>query len=169
MKPQTADNLRCLAAAVLLFVVLIGAFTWQPAWLAWLPQWMRVAGFVVVLFLVVRLFNFRPSAKPDRVRFDDTVITRTLPDGKTETVQWNDLREVGILTTDEGPVGEDVFWMLLGASGGCAIPSGAQGMKELLTRLQQLPEFDNEAVIKAMGTTTNGKFVCWKLCSEEGK
>ena len=40
------------------------------------------------------------------------------------------------------------------------------GMKELLTRLQQLPGFDNGAVIKAMGSTKNDKFLCWKRSSE---
>ena len=35
-------------------------------------------------------------------------------------------------------------------------------MNELLSRLQQLPGFDNEAVIKAMGSTNNAKFLCWK-------
>jgi hypothetical protein len=35
-------------------------------------------------------------------------------------------------------------------------------MKELLVRLQQLPGFDNGVVIKAMGSTGDARFVCWK-------
>ena len=86
-----------------------------------------------------------------------------MPSGKTETVRWSDLQEVRILTTDEGPYVDDVIWMLLGKDGGgCAVPSETEGMKELLPRLQQLPGFDNEAVIKAMGSTNNARFVCCK-------
>jgi hypothetical protein len=45
---------------------------------------------------------------------------------------------------------------------GCAVPQSSDGSKQLLERLQQLPGFDNEAAIKAMGSTSNGKFMCWK-------
>jgi hypothetical protein len=161
MKPQTQDNLRCLAAVVFIFAVLIGVFATQP-WLLSLPAWVQVAAVVILLFAALRVFNLRLAPERDRVAFDDSVITRTLPDGKTETVRWDDLQEVGIVTTDEGPAVEDVYWMLLGRDGGCALSGGAQGMEGLLSRLQRLPGFDNEAVIKAMGSTTNDKFVCWK-------
>ncbi len=109
-----------------------------------------------------KLFSRRPKAKP-HVTFDAERVTRFAPDGKTETVRWSDLQEVGILTTGDGPMGDDVFWMLLGTEGaGCAIPSETEGMQELLPRLQQLEGFDNEAVIEAMGSTSNARFVCWK-------
>ncbi len=98
----------------------------------------------------------------DRITFDNRIVTRTMPDGRTESVRWDQLKEVGILTTDEGPLVDDMFWLLLGDRGGCAIPSESTGMKELLIRLQKLPGFDNETVIKAMGSTSNAKFVCWK-------
>jgi len=42
-----------------------------------------------------------------------------------------DLKEVGILTTDEGPFVDDVFWNLLKKDGkGGAIPSETEGMQE---------------------------------------
>ena len=105
----------------------------------------------------------RAPMQPDKVVFDDECIKRTLPDGNIETLLWVDLVEVGILTTDEGPVVDDVFWMLMGKDGGgCCVPSEANGMEELLDRLQELPNFDNEAVIQAMGSTSNNNFVCWK-------
>jgi hypothetical protein len=107
---------------------------------------------------------FRRDPKPKvHVAFDTEQVTRTLPDGRTERVRWADLQEVDILTTDEGPAADDVIWMLLGKNdSGCAVPSETEGMKELLPRLQELPGFDNEAVIKAMGSTNNAIFVCWK-------
>ena len=88
----------------------------------------------------------------------------TRPDGSSESLRWDQLAEVGILTTDEGPFREDVFWMLLGAdsTSGCAIPQGVEGNELLLARLQQLPGFDDAMVIKAMGSTANASFPCWK-------
>jgi hypothetical protein len=41
------------------------------------------------------------------------------------------------------------------------IPQGATGDAELLARLQRLDGFDNLAVIEAMASTDNWRFVCW--------
>jgi hypothetical protein len=100
--------------------------------------------------------------EPERVSFDDAAVTRWMPGGRTEHVRWDELEEVGIVTTDEGPWAEDVYWMLRAASGGCAVGSETVGMDALLERLQQLPGFNNEAVIRAMGSTENATFVCWR-------
>ena len=83
---------------------------------------------------------------------------------KREELRWDDLIEVGIVTTDEGPIQEDVYFMLLGPSKdqGLAIPQGADGNEVLLQKLQTLPGFDHAAVIKAMGCTSNKRFTCWK-------
>lgn len=161
MKPQTEDNFRCLGAVVFVIAVAVGVFAVRPDWFASLPGWVQVATVAGLLLAALLVFNVRRSAKPERVSFDDKVITRTLPDGTIETVRWDDLQEVGVVTTDEGPWVEDVYWILTGTNGGCAVSGGAKGMKELLTRLQQLPGFDNEAIIKKMGTDNN-QFVCWK-------
>jgi hypothetical protein len=168
MKPQTEDNLRCLGATIVGIMILVGLLVDQPAWLEALPGWIQFLIVGIPLLATYRLFNYRRNASPDRVSFDDSAITRTLPDGKTESVRWDDLQEVGIVTTDEGPMVEDVYWMLLGSNGGCAVPGGALGAKELLNRLQQLPGFNNEAVIEAMGSTSNGSFVCWKRQALDG-
>jgi hypothetical protein len=107
-----------------------------------------------------KLFARTPPRRA-RVTFDAERVTRTLADGRTETVRWSDLQEVAILTTDEGPYADDVIWLLAGTDGGCAVPSETDGMNELLPRLQQLPGFDNEAVIRAMSSTADARFVCW--------
>lgn len=84
------------------------------------------------------------------------------PDGLTEQVAWADLQRVEILTTDEGPFLPDLFWLLHGTTGGCAVPQGATGDGELRRRLGRLPGFDNGAVITAMGSTDNARFLCWQ-------
>ena len=100
--------------------------------------------------------------QPEVVSFDDAGVVRTMADGRTESVRWSELREVHIITTDAGPFVDDVFWLLIGDDGGCAVPSEAVGCDELLHRLQELPGFDNHTVIAAMGCTDNNRFTVWR-------
>jgi hypothetical protein len=66
------------------------------------------------------------------------------------------------MTTDDGPVSDDVFWVLHGSDGtGCVIPSEASGADGILKRLQELPGFDNEKFIESMGSTANQSFLVW--------
>ena len=96
------------------------------------------------------------------VRLTDEEVICERPGGKTERVRWDDLQRVEVLTTDDGPFAPDVFWALFGTTGGCAVPQGATGDRELLARLQALPGFDNESFILAMGSTENARFPCWR-------
>lgn len=97
----------------------------------------------------------------DHVTFDDEGVTRTRRDGLVEHVGWDELLSVDIATTNEGPWVDDVFWLLSAGDHGCVVPSEAEGMAELLLRLHELPGFDDEAVIRAMGCTDNERFAVW--------
>src|SRR5262245_60444009 len=105
MKEQTKDNLRCLAAALFAIASMFALFIARDAWFPSLPNWALIVLIFFLLGLTGHLFNMRfgRAAQTERVCFDEQRITRTLPDGKIETVEWNDLQEIGILTTDEGP------------------------------------------------------------------
>jgi hypothetical protein len=96
------------------------------------------------------------------VSFDEQEITLKTPDGREFTIIWGELVGVAIETTDEGPIMSDVFLILGTEKDSLRIPQGAQGDSELITRLQQLPGFDNLAMIKAMSSTKNNLFVCWE-------
>ena len=94
---------------------------------------------------------------------DDRGVRRELGNGMIEEVAWRDLVEIQIVTTDQGPFVDDVFFLLVGGDGkGCCVPQGAPGSDPLLERLQALPDFDNDQVIQAMGCSENRRFVCWK-------
>ena len=84
------------------------------------------------------------------------------PGGSIEFVGWDELRAVIIQTTSEGPFLPDVFWVLVGERGGCVVPQGATGERELFERLQRLQDFDNDAVLSAMRCTENRRFLCWQ-------
>ena len=91
------------------------------------------------------------------------------PDGAVERVGWADLETVEIVTTSDGPFAPDVFWVLYGRDGGCAVPQGATGDGMLLERLQALPGFDNDAVIEAMSSTSNRRFLCWQRRHDDSR
>ena len=96
------------------------------------------------------------------VTFDEAECTCTRPGGQKESVRWDALEEVLLMTTDQGPLEPDVFWVLSGGETGVVVPQGATGERALLERLQQLPGFDSRPVIEAMGCTDNRQFSCWK-------
>jgi hypothetical protein len=113
------------------------------------------------------LFDFfrrSAAAVPQRaiVSFNDESVTCRRPNGLVEAVNWSDLQSVTIQTTDAGPAVDDVFWVLAGSESGCVVPSESEGMDLLLERLQRLPNFDNNAVIQAMSSVDNQKFLCWQ-------
>ena len=93
---------------------------------------------------------------------DDQSVTCRRAGGLVETVRWDDLRAVLVMTTSDGPFTDDVFWVLAGENSGCVVPSEADGCDKLLERLQRLPGFDNAAVVEAMGCTDDRRFVCWQ-------
>ncbi|ABU56442.1 hypothetical protein [Roseiflexus castenholzii] len=110
-------------------------------------------------------------AEPDRsalggmrggaIALDAAGVTYASPDGTSQRVEWADLRTVEVITTDSGPFAEDVFWRLHGDGPPLLIPQSASGSDSLLARLQELPGFDNRAVIAAMSSVGNERFLCW--------
>jgi hypothetical protein len=96
------------------------------------------------------------------VQIDDWGVRRL--DASGEAVAWADLIGVEILTTDEGPYNEDLFWLLEGAGGkGVAVSGGLAQESGLLSALQvRLPGFDNDAVIRAAGSIEAARFTAWR-------
>ncbi|MCB1174761.1 MAG: hypothetical protein KDK39_14420 [Leptospiraceae bacterium] len=80
--------------------------------------------------------------------------------GQSHHNSFNEIKKAAIITTDEGPFVDDVFWLLVLESI-VMIPQGIEGEDQLLPRLQQLPGFHNELVIKAMSSVGNDSFEVW--------
>jgi hypothetical protein len=95
---------------------------------------------------------------------DEAAITLTHPDGREEQIRWSDVACVAIHTTDAGPFVTDLFWHIEDARGqGPTVPMGAAGEQELLRAMQRrLEGFDNMAVIEAMGSAEEARFVVWE-------
>lgn len=99
---------------------------------------------------------------PLKVIVSDEGVECRRPDGVGESVRWDDLRAVLIETTDQGPLLDDVFWILIGQTSGCVVPQGADGEDVLFERLGKLPDFDYAMVIEAMSSTDNARYLCWE-------
>ncbi|MCU1645893.1 MAG: hypothetical protein JWN03_6168 [Nocardia sp.] len=96
------------------------------------------------------------------VEINDTFVRRTLANGRVEEVAWTELAEVRLITTADGPFAEDVFFVLIGATGkGCVVPHSAADTA-FLARLQALPGFDNDKVVEAMLSTADRQFLVWR-------
>lgn len=107
------------------------------------------------------------ESSQSKVVIDEKGVLYQRPTGEVESVAWAELKAVLIETTDAGPFGPDVFWILIGVdeSGqlqGCLIPQGTEGDGVLLERLRTLPGFDNEAFLAAMGSASSQRFVLWE-------
>jgi hypothetical protein len=102
-----------------------------------------------------------PYRSPFEVSFDDEEIIVTLDGARRESVRWKDLITVGIRIDQEGFL-PATYWVLGGAPGGCYFPTDAEGNQALLEALQtRLPNFDNRALIEAMGLMEGGR-VLWQ-------
>jgi hypothetical protein len=105
-------------------------------------------------------FRKRMARPTLRTEVDELGVRRELPDGSLEEVSWAELESVEIVTTDEGPFAEDLFWLFFGPNGGCMLP-GSLG-SQVLEHSSCLPGWDSLAVVAAMGSTENARFAVWR-------
>ncbi len=84
------------------------------------------------------------------------------PRRKREFVAWDEIDEIRLVTTDDGPLLPDLWLLLVGRQGGCSAPQGAVGYDELYDRVSQFPGFDFQSVIAASVCTDQAEFVCWR-------
>jgi hypothetical protein len=102
--------------------------------------------------------------RPSSVSFDSIEIRYSVPRKGIERLPWDSLARVLVITTDEGPFAEDMFWVLVPRAGkGLVIANGAQGTSSLMGEMaSRLVGFDHHAVVKSAGSTTNAIFEIWR-------
>ena len=135
--------------------------------------WKALAFLAAAAFFAATfLLSLRPRPENNvqsvKVEFTDTTISATYENGERRSVKWTALTKVGITTTDEGPMIEDVFWGLHADEAVKVVyPQGAIGAQELLKAMQsKLAGFDNEAVVHAMGSTRSAHITVWERASD---
>jgi len=124
---------------------------------------LAVFGLPAAAYLRRARFGFGPEPSIETIEIDDLGVARTVG-SINERIRWEDVEEIRIITTDGGPYTEDVFFILVDAEQkGCLIPHDSAVKYKLLERLHsRFDGLDDDAVIKAMGTTSNGNFLIWK-------
>ncbi len=105
------------------------------------------------------------SIKKVHVTDEELILEWKYEKRENDVYLFKDLKKATIITTDQGPFEEDVFWLLLFKIP-IMIPQAA-GTDKLLEKLQKLPGFDNENVIKAMTCTENDSFLVWEKKNKE--
>jgi hypothetical protein len=151
-----------------IWVSVVGLMTFIGAYLSsrgslnwWVTTFFGTC--MVMLLLEPKLLEWQVRRRKQVLQITDRSVRRELPGGKHEEIAWADLREVWILTTDEGPFVDDLYFGLVGRDGkGVAVPQGLATQHDLLAHLQKLPGFDNTAVVQAMGSTVNQRFLVWR-------
>jgi hypothetical protein len=121
------------------------------------------AGISAVVAVLIAVEPRLRRAQVETVQIDDTGVLRV--DGSIrEHILWSDIDQIRIITTDDGPYGEDVYFALSDSQGkGCLVPHDAAVRTQLLEELQsRFPGLDNDAVIRAMGSTSNNSFLVWE-------
>lgn len=99
----------------------------------------------------------------ESIIIDDVGVRRTLANGNVECVIWDKLSKIKIITTDEGPIVDDVFWMLIqDEKNGCVIPSEYSEIDKLISYVQKLDGFNNSKMIESMTSTENKEFIVWE-------
>lgn len=89
---------------------------------------------------------------------DVTCLFRRKP---RESIRWEDVERVWYVTTSHGPYSPDQWFVLEGASSGCAFPTEAKGIEAIWDQLEQrFPGFDFSPVIR--GGTTDARHLCWE-------
>jgi len=98
------------------------------------------------------------------VRIFDGDVSVKAPDGAETRISLAQVGEIAVETNDSGPGGADVWWRFFDADGRaiCRFPGGATGESAALRVFQTLPGFDNDALIEAMGSTSNRRFVVYR-------
>ena len=130
-----------------------------------------VTGFFVLCAIVgvIAIFGVLPRERPpaEQLTIDDEGITRIARNVR-EHVAWADIVRVRILTTDEGPHLEDVFFVVDAKDGtGCMVSHDLAVRGKLLEALQErLEGVNDKAVIEAMGSTSNQVFTIWEAKAE---
>lgn len=116
------------------------------------------------------MFNFiseflKSLAKPrltENVKVNNEELIREISDGTIERVRWEDLKSVTIVTTDQGPFLEDVFFVFETKDAGVVISQEWSVKLKLLDLMdKKLEGVDNEQFIAAMGCTDNARFTIW--------
>lgn len=123
---------------------------------------LTVGGFSMVIAGIRHARFPAGSGGAGIVELDERKLTYFAPD-KGGAVSLDDLQNVTIRTTDDGPLASDMFWEWTDIAGQTLIiPGDAEGTEQLFDALSALSGVDYDAIMSASGEATQNHFVIWQ-------
>ena len=155
----------CLRKTDRTFKILFGVSTMnKPSlWIA-----LVCAAALIMLFISKRkprkeVWETTPGG-PYQVIVTDESISCTHPKRGTELIRWDEINEIRLVTTSDGPLLPDMWYLFVGDDGGCSVPSEAKGFDQLWDIFKtRFPGFDYQGIIQA--GTSDDQRVLWKKSS----
>ncbi len=83
------------------------------------------------------------------------------PERKRESIRWDQIIEIRLVTTDEGPFEPDMWYLFIRESEGCSVPGEAKDFDLLWDELEKRFDDFNYAPIINAGTDNDQKTL-WK-------
>jgi len=93
---------------------------------------------------------------------DDQTLAVKHPFSRSFSIKLDELDEIGVETTGQGPFAEDVFWVLKRDRMRLRIGDPHPIFEKLMERFSSLEGFDWKPFNEAMTCTDNRYFVCWR-------
>ena len=105
-----------------------------------------------------------------RVKIDEEKLTIIWPNNQKEVFFLKDLKKVALITTAEGPLEPDIFWLLM-FKFPIMVPSDEliPGSLAITDFMLKLPNFNYEKFIEAMSSTSNNAFELWQRDTQKLK
>jgi len=111
-----------------------------------------------------KLFR-KPKPKNPEDDFTVTITDKSIkvehPHREIEQVLWENIQQIKLINTDQGPWLPDIWLALLGNEDGCLIPHGAKGFNEVYDIVSKYEGFNFENFAKSMSCTDNVEFDLW--------
>ncbi len=131
--------------------------------------WLFVLVFLGPIFVLMGVLrNTKRQAvirsQTVELQVDEFGVRRVLADGRTEGVEWVEVTEVEVLTSNSGPHGPSGGVVIVSGdeTHGCLVPIDRlqdSGLAEALTRL---PGFDSVQLLEALVAKPPTRTVCWQ-------
>lgn len=114
----------------------------------------------------MQLFKSEKRVQPEE--YYTTTITESFirvehPNQQTQEISWNNINEIRLINTEEGPWLPDIWLALIGDNELCLIPHGSKGFDEVYEIVSKYKNFNFENFGKSMTSTSNEQFLLWNL------
>ena len=135
-------------------------------WLQLVFDYQEAIIIIIALIIIVVIFiKNRPSEEPHPITIEADEVSFRIFNAKSNTsdcFNWDDIHEIIIQTTDDGPSYEDFYYHLKFIDCNISIPSEANGMGVFNDYLLELDNFNLQMFIEAIGSTDDKSFLCYQ-------